>query len=111
MEEEVKKFLGVAAIALLVVSLAFAAACSKKSEGIVGTWGMVGAPEKTVKITKEVDNYFYEGSQGKTPAKKQDENTLIVPMGPIEVTAKLDPATGVLSVSFMGESYQYKKVQ
>jgi len=108
----VKKVLGIAVSALLVFSLVAFAACAKGkgSDPLVGSWAMVGAPEKKVNITKEGEQYMYEGSQGKTPATKKDENTLLVPMGPIEVTVKLDPKTGILNVSFMSESYNYKKV-
>ena len=76
---------------------------------MVGTWAMVGNPGKTIKISKEGGQYFYEGSQGKTSATKQDDNTLLVPMGPVQVTVKLDPATNTLTVSFMGENYKYKR--
>jgi len=107
----VKKFITILAMAAFVVSLALVAACNKKSDGLAGTWGMVDNPGKTIKITQEGSQWFYEGSQGKAPANKQDENTLVIPMGPIEVTAQLDPATGILTVKFMGESYQYKKVK
>lgn len=108
-----KKIIGLAILAVFVAGLAFTAACAKggKSEGMVGTWGMVDSPTKTVKISKEGEQYFYEGSQGKVPATKQDENTLLVTMGPVQVTVKLDPATSILTVAFMGESYKYKKVQ
>lgn len=106
-----KKFLAVALAVFFVVTLASVVACSKGKGGdpLVGTWTKVDDPGKTIKITKEGEQYFYEGSQGKSPATKQDENTLAVSMGPIQVTVKLDPATGMLGVAFMGENYQYKK--
>ena len=106
-----KKLIGVTMALALVVSLISLSACAKGKGGdpLVGTWTMVDQPGKVVTITKEGENYFYEGSQGKSPATKVDENTLKVPMGPIEVTVQLDPATGVLGVSFMGENYKYKK--
>jgi len=108
-----RKFLGLAISLMFVVSLLSVVACAKGGgkEPLVGTWAMDGNPGKTVKISKEGQQYFYEGSQGKTPATKVDENTLQVSMGPIQVTVKLDPASNVLAVSFMGESYKYKKVQ
>ena len=107
-----KKILSLAILAALVMSMALAVGCAKGKGGdaLVGTWGKVDNPQSTVKITKEGEKYFYEGSQGKNEAIKQDENTLLVKMGPIDVTVKLDPASGVLTVAFMGESYQYKKV-
>ena len=108
----VKKVLYAALVVLVFAGLVMTAACAKGgSDPLVGTWGMKADPSKTVKITKEGGKYFYEGSQGKTEAQKQDENTLLIPMGPIQVTAKLDPAAGVLSVSFMGENYQYTKTK
>ena len=97
------------AAALLSALVMFS--CAKSGDPLVGTWGMVSEPSKTIKITKEGGQYFYEGSQGKTAAQKKDANTLLVPMGPIVVTVKLDPGTGILSVSFMGENYQYKKIK
>ena len=107
-----KKVLYTALTVFVFAGLLMTAACSKGGgEQLVGSWGMVGSPEKVVKITKEGGQYFYEGSQGKSQATKQDDNTLLIPMGPIQVTAKLDPATGVLSVMFMGENYQYKKMK
>ncbi|MHB8173229.1 MAG: hypothetical protein ACYDFU_02060 [Nitrospirota bacterium] len=105
-----KRALGILLTAALI-STVFMFACAKSSDPLVGTWGMVSEPSKTIKITKEGSQYFYEGSQGKTAAQKKDENTLLVPMGPIVVTVKRDPGTGILSVSFMGESYQYKKIK
>jgi hypothetical protein len=113
-EDKVKKVISLTLIAAFIMSLAFVAACAKgakKGEGLVGTWAMVDSPAKVVKITKEGEQYFYEGSQGKSPATKQDENTLLVAMGPIQVTVKLDPASGILTVSFMGENYKYKRTQ
>lgn len=106
-----KKALSLTLLAVFVISLAFMAACAKGGgkDAIVGTWAMVDSPSKVVKITKEGEQYFYEGSQGKTPATKQDDNTLLVSMGPVQVTVKLDPATGILTVSFMGETYKYKR--
>ncbi len=101
---------GLLLVAALLSALAMFA-CAKSSDPLVGTWGMVSEPSKTIKITKEGGQYFYEGSQGKTAAQKKDANTLLVPMGPIVVTVKLDPGTSILSVSFMGENYQYKKVK
>ena len=102
-----------AAVAVFVFAgLLMTAACSKGGgDQLIGTWGMVDNPQKQVKITMEGGKYIYEGSQGKTQATKQDDNTLLVPMGPIQVTAKLDPSKGILSVMFMGENYQYKKVK
>lgn len=98
---------------VLLVSLMSVLACDKgKAKGgdaLVGTWAMIDSPDKKVTISKEGEQYFYEGSQPKAPANKVDENTLIVPMGPVEVTVKLDPSTGILTVSFMSETYQYKK--
>ena len=106
-----KKVLVLAFSVLLVAALALTVSCSKGKGGdpLVGTWAKVDDASKTVKITKEGEQYFYEGSQGKSPATKQDDTTLQVAMGPIQVTVKLDPATNVLSVAFMGENYQYKK--
>jgi hypothetical protein len=99
-------------MAALIGTLVFMFACAKPGgDPLVGTWAMVSEPSKTIKITKEGDQYFYEGSQGKTAAQKKDENTLLVPMGPIEVTVKRDPGTDILTVSFMGENYQYKKTK
>jgi hypothetical protein len=99
-------------MAALIGTLVFMFACAKPGgDPLVGTWAMVSEPSKTIKITKEGDQYFYEGSQGKTKAQKKDENTLLVPMGPIEVTVKRDPGTDILTVSFMGENYQYKKTK
>lgn len=107
-----KKAIGILVMVMVVSAVMMTAACSKGgSKGIVGNWAMVGSPEKIVKITKEGEQYFYEGSQGKSPAQKQDENTLLIPMGPIQVTAKLDPAKDILSVSFMGENYQYQRAK
>lgn len=107
-----KRIYGILLLAAITAALVGLVACSKGGgDAIVGTWGMVDNPSKTVKITKEGNQYFYEGSQGKSPATKKDDNTLLVPMGPIQVTAQLDPSTKVLSVMFMGERYQYKKVQ
>ncbi len=106
-----KKLFSLSVSLLLVVSLAYMSACAKKGDPLVGTWEMVGQPGKTIKITKEGNNYFYEGSQGKNPATKVDENTLKVSMMGIDVTIHLDPATNILSVSFMSEVYKYKKVQ
>lgn len=112
-EVQVRKVLGIVVAVAMVVSLMSVLACdkggAKGGDPLIGTWAMVDNPGKTVKISKEGEQYFYEGSQGKSPATRQDENTLVVPMGPIEVTVKLDPATGVLTVSFMSETYQYKK--
>jgi hypothetical protein len=108
----VKKILSLVILTALVMSLAVAVGCAKGKSGgdaMVGTWGKVDNPQSQIKITKEGENYFYEGSQGKSPATKQDENTLLVKMGPIDVTVKLDPASGKLTVAFMGESYQYQK--
>ncbi len=107
-----KKVLSLVILTVVVMSLALAVGCAKGKggENLVGTWGKVDNPQSQIKITKEGENYFYEGSQGKSPATKQDENTLLVKMGPIDVNVKLDPASGVLTVAFMGESYQYKKV-
>ena len=112
-EVVVKKALGLLVSVALVLSLLSVVACSKGGGGdkLLGTWGMVGSPEKKIKILKEGDKYIYEGSQGKTNATKKDDNTLTVPMGPVEVTVKLDPATDELSVAFMGENYKYKRVQ
>ncbi len=108
-----KKVISLTLMAVLIATIALTAACAKsaKSGGLVGTWGMVDNPTKTIKISMEGGQYFYEGSQGKSPAQKQDDNTLLVPMGPIQVTVKFDPATNILNVSFMGESYKYKRVQ
>ena len=107
-----KKALGILAIVMIVSAVMMTAACSKGgSKSIVGNWSMVGSPDKIVKITKDGEQYFYEGSQGKTPAQRQDDNTLLIPMGPIQVTAKLDPAKDTLSVSFMGENYQYQRAK
>lgn len=107
-----KKALSILVMVMVVSAVMMTAACSKGGgKGIVGNWAMVGSPEKIVKITKEGEQYFYEGSQGKSQAQKQDENTLLIPMGPIQVTAKLDPAKDTLSVSFMGENYQYTRAK
>lgn len=107
-----KKALGILVMVMVVSAVIMTAACSKSGgKGIVGNWAMVGSPEKIVKITKEGEQFFYEGSQGKSAAQKQDENTLLVPMGPIQVTAKYDPAKDTLSVSFMGENYQYTRAK
>ena len=107
-----KRVLVTVATAALIGTLVFMFACAKSGgDPLVGTWAMVSEPSKTVKISKEGDHYFYEGSQGKTPAQKKDENTLVVPMGPIEVVVKRDPGTDILTVSFMGENYQYKKAK
>lgn len=108
-----KKVLVTVVMAALIGTLVFMFACAKSggADPLVGTWAMVTEPSKTVKISKEGDQYFYEGSQGKTKAQKKDENTLIVPMGPIEVNVKRDPGTDILTVSFMGENYQYKKTK
>lgn len=108
-----KRVLVTVTTAALIGTLVFMFACAKSggSDPLVGTWAMVTEPSKTIKITKEGDQYFYEGSQGKTAAQKKDENTLLVPMGPIQVTVKRDPGTNILTVSFMGENYQYKKAQ
>jgi len=110
-EGDVKKVLAVFFSVMMIAALASLVACKGKSGGdaIVGTWVKTDDPGKEVKITKEGDKFFYEGSQGKVEAAKQDENTLLVQMGPIPVTVKLDPATGMLGVAFMGENYQYKK--
>lgn len=111
-----KKILGLVFSVVVLVSLMSVLACDKKGaakgggDPLIGTWEMVDNPGKVVKISKEGEQFFYEGSQGKSPATRQDENTMIVPMGPIEVSVKLDPSTGILSVSFMSEVYQYKKV-
>ena len=106
-----KRVISLLVLSAITAALILTVACSKGGgEGLVGNWGMVDSPQKVVKITKEGTQYFYEGSQGKTPATKQDDNTLLVNMGPIQVTAKLDPATGILTVAFMGEKYQYKKI-
>lgn len=112
-EDDVKKTALLLLAMVFVLSVVALSGCDKKAKGdpLVGTWGMVDNPSKTVKISKEGDKYFYEGSQGKNPANKVDDNTLSVPMGPIEVTVVFDPAKDVLTVSFMGESYSYKKVQ
>jgi hypothetical protein len=109
----VKKYLGLALVAVIMTAAISLVACSKPvaTDNLVGTWGMNGDAAKTIKISKEGANYFYEGSQGKTPAQKQDDNTLLVPMGPIQVTVKYDPAAKTLGVSFMGENYIYKKVK
>ena len=107
-----KKVYSIMLLTAVMAALVALVACSKGGgDPLVGTWGMVDNPSKTVKITKEGNQYFYEGSQGKSPATKKDDTTLVVPMGPIEVTCKVDPSTQVLSVMFMGERYQYKKVQ
>lgn len=98
---------------MLAVSIFGLAACTqekaKAGDPMVGDWEMVGNPSKVVSVLKEGDQYFYVGSQGKMPANKLDENTLVVPMSGIDVTVKHDSATGELSVSFMGESYKYSK--
>jgi len=98
---------------VFVVSVFGLAACEPKKAGgedaLVGTWEMVGNPSKTVSVSKEGDQYFYTGSQGKMPATMVGENSLVVPMSGIEVTVAIDPATGQLNVGFMGESYMYNK--
>lgn len=112
-EVDVKRIAALLLMLTFVVSLAAVIGCEAKPKGdpLVGTWGMADNPSKTIKISKEGEQYFYEGSQGKSPANKIDDNTLKIPMGPIEVDVVLDPASGVLTVSFMGEKYGYKKVQ
>jgi hypothetical protein len=107
-----KRVLVTVVTAALIGTLVFMFACAKSGgDPMVGTWAMVTEPSKTIKISKEGEQYYYEGSQGKTKAEKKDENTLLVPMGPIVVTVKRDPGTDILTVSFMGENYQYKKAQ
>jgi len=108
----VKKFTTVLLFAAFAVTLFALSACTQSAgDPMVGKWGMVDNPTKTVTISKEGDKYFYEGSQGKMPAVKKDDNTLMVSMGPVEVNVKYDAKSGELGVSFMGENYRYKKVK
>ena len=87
-----KRVLVTVATAALIGTLVFMFACAKSGgDPLVGTWAMVSEPSKTIKISKEGEQYFYEGSQAKTPAQKKDENTLFVPMGPIDVNRQKRP--------------------
>jgi len=108
----VRRFAVVIFSLMIMASLVGLTACEQKKaagDPLVGTWTMVDNPSKVVKVYKEGEQYYYEGSQGKMPATKVDDNTLSVPMSGIEVTVALDPASGELQVSFMGEIYKYKK--
>jgi len=110
----VRRFAVVIFSLMIMASLVALTACEpKKAAGdpLVGTWAMADNPSKVVKVSKEGEQYFYEGSQGKMPATKVDDNTLSVPMSGIEVTVALDPASGELQVSFMGEVYKYKRTK
>lgn len=108
-----RKLTGLILSLMFVISIAALAGCQQgpKGDPMLGTWAKVDSAGSTISITKEGEQYFYSGAYGKAPATKVDENTMTASMPPFELSIKLDPASGVLTVSFAGEEYQYKKAQ
>jgi hypothetical protein len=108
----VRRFAVVIFSLMIIASLVGLTACEQKKaagDPLIGTWAMADNPSKTVKVSKEGNQYYYEGSQGKMAATKVADNTLSVPMSGIEVKVTYDQPSGELQVSFMGEVYKYKK--
>ncbi len=66
-----KRVLVTVATAALIGTLVFMFACAKSGgDPLVGTWAMVSEPSKTIKISKEGDQYFYKAARARRPRKK-----------------------------------------